>query len=37
MLRLNDIVERIQANRHDANVELIQKAYVFTAKRNNFV
>ncbi len=32
MLRLNDIVERIQANRHDANVELIQKAYVFTAK-----
>ena len=32
MLRLNDIVERIQANRPDANVELIQKAYVFTAK-----
>lgn len=32
MLRLNDIVERIQADRPDANVELVQKAYVFTAK-----
>jgi GTP diphosphokinase / guanosine-3',5'-bis(diphosphate) 3'-diphosphatase len=32
MLRLNDIVERIQADRPDANIELIQKAYVFTAK-----
>ncbi|MCL5965861.1 MAG: bifunctional (p)ppGpp synthetase/guanosine-3',5'-bis(diphosphate) 3'-pyrophosphohydrolase [Deltaproteobacteria bacterium] len=32
MLRLNDIVERVQATRPAANVELIQKAYVFTAK-----
>lgn len=32
MLRLNDIVERVQATRRAANVELIQKAYVFTAK-----
>jgi GTP diphosphokinase / guanosine-3',5'-bis(diphosphate) 3'-diphosphatase len=32
MLRLNDIVERVQAARPGANVELIQKAYVFTAK-----
>ncbi|HEY5995921.1 MAG TPA: bifunctional (p)ppGpp synthetase/guanosine-3',5'-bis(diphosphate) 3'-pyrophosphohydrolase [Candidatus Deferrimicrobiaceae bacterium] len=32
MLRLNDIVERVQAARPAANVELIQKAYVFTAK-----
>ncbi|HEY5764643.1 MAG TPA: HD domain-containing protein, partial [Candidatus Deferrimicrobiaceae bacterium] len=32
MLRLNDIVERIQSDRPNANVELIQKAYVFTAK-----
>jgi guanosine-3',5'-bis(diphosphate) 3'-pyrophosphohydrolase len=32
MLRLNDIVDRVQATRPGANVELIQKAYVFTAK-----
>ncbi len=32
MLRLNDIVERVQAARPAANVELIHKAYVFTAK-----
>jgi GTP pyrophosphokinase len=32
MLRLNDIVERLQAARPGANIELIQKAYVFTAK-----
>ena len=32
MLRLNDIVERVQASRPAANVELIHKAYVFTAK-----
>ncbi|MBI5419398.1 MAG: bifunctional (p)ppGpp synthetase/guanosine-3',5'-bis(diphosphate) 3'-pyrophosphohydrolase [Deltaproteobacteria bacterium] len=32
MLRLNDIVERIQAARPAANIELIHKAYVFTAK-----
>ena len=32
MLRLNDIVDRIQASRPTANIELIQKAYVFTAK-----
>ncbi len=32
MLRLNDIVDRIQTSRPAANIELIQKAYVFTAK-----
>jgi GTP pyrophosphokinase len=32
MLRLNDIVDRIQAFRPTVNIELIQKAYVFTAK-----
>ena len=32
MLRLNDIVERVQASRPAANIELIHKAYVFTAK-----
>ncbi len=32
MLRLNDIVERVQASRPAANIDLIQKAYVFTAK-----
>ncbi len=32
MLRLNDIVERVQAVRPAANIELIHKAYVFTAK-----
>ena len=32
MLRLNDIVERVQATSAEADVELIQKAYVFTAK-----
>ncbi|HSQ53843.1 MAG TPA: HD domain-containing protein, partial [Candidatus Bathyarchaeia archaeon] len=32
MLRLNDIVDRIQSSRPTANIELIQKAYVFTAK-----
>jgi GTP pyrophosphokinase len=32
MLRLNDIVERVQATRPTANIELIHKAYVFTAK-----
>ncbi|HEY3490835.1 MAG TPA: bifunctional (p)ppGpp synthetase/guanosine-3',5'-bis(diphosphate) 3'-pyrophosphohydrolase [Candidatus Deferrimicrobiaceae bacterium] len=32
MLRLNDIVERLQAARPTANIELIEKAYVFTAK-----
>jgi GTP pyrophosphokinase len=32
MLRLNDIVERVQAGRPSANIELIHKAYVFTAK-----
>ncbi|HEY7585866.1 MAG TPA: bifunctional (p)ppGpp synthetase/guanosine-3',5'-bis(diphosphate) 3'-pyrophosphohydrolase [Candidatus Deferrimicrobiaceae bacterium] len=32
MLRLNDIVERVQAGRPAADIELIHKAYVFTAK-----
>ncbi|HEX9204744.1 MAG TPA: bifunctional (p)ppGpp synthetase/guanosine-3',5'-bis(diphosphate) 3'-pyrophosphohydrolase [Candidatus Deferrimicrobiaceae bacterium] len=32
MLRLNDIVDRVAASRPNANVELIHKAYVFTAK-----
>ena len=32
MLRLNDIVDRVSATRPNANVELIHKAYVFTAK-----
>jgi GTP pyrophosphokinase len=32
MLRLNDIVDRIQATRPAADIELIHKAYVFTAK-----
>jgi len=32
MLRLNDIVERVQAGRPSADIELIHKAYVFTAK-----
>ena len=32
MLRLNDIVERVQATRPTANIELVHKAYVFTAK-----
>ncbi len=32
MLRLNDIVERVQASRPAANIDLIHKAYVFTAK-----
>jgi GTP pyrophosphokinase len=32
MLRLNDIVERVQAARPSADIELIHKAYVFTAK-----
>jgi GTP pyrophosphokinase len=32
VLRLNDIVERIQSVRRDADIELIHKAYVFTAK-----
>jgi len=32
VLRLNDIVERVQASRPAANIDLIQKAYVFTAK-----
>ena len=32
MLRLNDIVERVQASRPSADIELIHKAYVFTAK-----
>ena len=32
MLRLNDIVERVQSTRPTANIELVHKAYVFTAK-----
>ena len=32
MFRVLDIVERVQATRPNANVELIHKAYVFTAK-----
>ena len=32
MLRLNDIVDRVQATRPAANIELIHKAYVFTGK-----
>ena len=32
MLRLNDIVDRVAATRPNANVEIIHKAYVFTAK-----
>ncbi|PWB65424.1 MAG: GTP pyrophosphokinase, partial [Deltaproteobacteria bacterium] len=32
MLRLNDIVDRVQATRPAADIELIHKAYVFTAK-----
>jgi GTP pyrophosphokinase len=32
LFRVLDIVERVQANRPSANVELIHKAYVFTAK-----
>ena len=32
MFRVLDIVERVQAARPNANVELIHKAYVFTAK-----
>jgi GTP pyrophosphokinase len=32
MLRLNDIVERVQATRPGGDIELIHKAYVFTAK-----
>ena len=32
MFRILDIVERVQAARPNANVELIHKAYVFTAK-----
>jgi GTP pyrophosphokinase len=32
LLRLNDIVDRVAATRPNANVELIHKAYVFTAK-----
>lgn len=32
MLRLNDIVERVQVARPSADIELIHKAYVFTAK-----
>jgi GTP diphosphokinase / guanosine-3',5'-bis(diphosphate) 3'-diphosphatase len=32
MLRLNDIVERVQAAWPGADIELIHKAYVFTAK-----
>ncbi|MBI5341946.1 MAG: bifunctional (p)ppGpp synthetase/guanosine-3',5'-bis(diphosphate) 3'-pyrophosphohydrolase [Deltaproteobacteria bacterium] len=32
MLRLNDIVERVQAARPGGDIELIHKAYVFTAK-----
>ena len=32
MLRLNDIVDRVQSIRPAANIELIQKAYVFTGK-----
>jgi GTP pyrophosphokinase len=32
MLRLNDIVDRVQASRPSADIELIHKAYVFTAK-----
>ena len=32
MLRLNDIVERVQAARPGSDIELIHKAYVFTAK-----
>ena len=32
MLRLNDIVDRVLDTRPAANIELIQKAYVFTAK-----
>jgi guanosine-3',5'-bis(diphosphate) 3'-pyrophosphohydrolase len=32
MLRLNDIVDRVLDTRPAANIELVQKAYVFTAK-----
>jgi GTP pyrophosphokinase len=32
MLRLNDIVDRVQATRPAADIELVHKAYVFTAK-----
>jgi GTP pyrophosphokinase len=32
MLRLNDIVDRVQSTRPTANIELVHKAYVFTAK-----
>ena len=32
MLRLTDIVDRVQSTHPSANIELIQKAYVFTAK-----
>ncbi len=32
MFRVLDIVERVQATRPSANIELIHKAYVFTAK-----
>ncbi|HEX9191869.1 MAG TPA: bifunctional (p)ppGpp synthetase/guanosine-3',5'-bis(diphosphate) 3'-pyrophosphohydrolase, partial [Candidatus Deferrimicrobiaceae bacterium] len=35
MLRLNDIVDRVAATRPNANVELIHKAYVFTAKAHH--
>ncbi|NNG46552.1 MAG: bifunctional (p)ppGpp synthetase/guanosine-3',5'-bis(diphosphate) 3'-pyrophosphohydrolase, partial [Deltaproteobacteria bacterium] len=32
MLRLNDIVDRVHSTRPAANIEIIHKAYVFTAK-----
>ncbi len=32
MLRLNDIVDRVHSTRPTANIEIIHKAYVFTAK-----
>jgi guanosine-3',5'-bis(diphosphate) 3'-pyrophosphohydrolase len=32
LLRLTDIVDRVQSTHPSANIELIQKAYVFTAK-----
>jgi GTP pyrophosphokinase len=35
LLRLNDIVDRVTATRPNANVELIHKAYVFTAKAHH--
>ena len=31
MIRIQEILDKVAANNHDANLELIQKAYVFAA------